>query len=108
MTLFKVPALKEPIALESIIWIEGAINYSIIHRIDARPHVVAETLKWFEQQLTGLIRVHKSALVNPIYVSLFAHEKANNAHIMLNNGVALPVSRRRITNVARRLSLPVA
>ena len=103
MKSLKVPALKEPLATDSIIWIQGNINYSFIHRTDDQPYLASETLKWFEEQLAKFIRVHKSAIVNPEHVFYFKHEEGKDAHVVLDNGVQLPVSRRRLKEVATKL-----
>lgn len=99
MTTLKIPGLRNPLSLETIVWIEGDGNYSWIH-FSARPKLLAtQTLKWFANQLPSFIRVHKSSLVNLSHVKAFHRINSGEAKIILSNETALLVSRRRIQSI---------
>lgn len=99
MTTLKIPGLRNPLSLEPILWIEGDGNYSWIH-FSARPKLLAtQTLKWFADQLPLFIRVHKSSLVNLSHVKAFHRINSCEAKIILSNGTALLVARRRVQSI---------
>lgn len=79
-----------------IVYIEADSNYSIFHLKNTGKMVVAKPLKEFEEMLAGkaFLRIHKSVIVNFKYVKAYSHR--NGLQVILKDGSALPVSRRRL------------
>ena len=104
MSTLKVPGLKKRLLLESILWIEGDGNYAWLHFSNRPKLVAAQTLKWFADQLPSFLRVHKSSLANLAHVAHFERNKLRGVRVILSNGVALLVARRRVEYIAHRLA----
>lgn len=83
------------IPIENIIKIEALNNYSCLHFNDKTTLVASKTLKYFEEQLSffGFIRVHKSNLVNLIYVERILNR--DGGQILLKNGDMIDVTREK-------------
>jgi DNA-binding LytR/AlgR family response regulator len=81
----KLPGI-ENCPVNTIVYIEGKGNYSIIHLKNQKQVVMAKTLKKFEAQLrlNQFVRIHKSYLVNTEAL-----------------GTTLPISRRKLDFVRR-------
>ena len=104
MTAIKLPGLGRPLYLEMIIWIQGDGNYSRVHYKDGKAYLVSNTLKWFEERLPSFIRIHKSGLINPAHLSEL-HKESRQLTVLLSNGIALNVSRRRVDALHAGLDL---
>jgi two-component system LytT family response regulator len=80
---------------------EGENNYTTFYLENAKPLVVAHTLKDYESILAeyGFMRVHKSHLVNMKQVARIDRD----GFIWLHNGDSVPVSRRRKDEVMQLL-----
>lgn len=78
---------------KDIIRCEGDDNYTRFYFLNEKTLIASRTLKEFEEILSDyhFVRVHKSHLVNMSYVDRFDREGL----IWLNNGNAIPVSRRK-------------
>lgn len=66
--------------------------------------MVTQPLQWFERQL-NFVRVHRSAIVNPLYVREFKQKKSRAGWVQLVDGMILPVSRSRLEHTATQLKL---
>ena len=106
MTLFKVPGLKQSVQTGSIVLVEGDGNYARLHFEDGQVYTAVRTLKWFEDQLTGFVRLHKHLLINPTYIAHFNQQTTKEAHVLLKNGTTYPIARRRIKAVKVVLDIP--
>ncbi|GAB3894803.1 LytTR family DNA-binding domain-containing protein [Spirosoma agri] len=106
MPTLKVAGLEKPIAIESIVWIEGDGNYARLHFTTGQFYLAAHTLNWFKKQLSGFIRIHKSVLINPAHVVQFAQTKAKEAQVFMSTGSSLDIARRRIGEVRTMLGMP--
>lgn len=100
-------ALNTPAGLRlvlpsEIVYCEGENNYTRIFLADGMMIHTSRTIKEYEQTLRGheIIRVHKSYLVNLLYVTEY-----NNEHdtILLKNEKLIPVSRRKKSEVLELL-----
>jgi two-component system, LytTR family, response regulator len=80
---------------EEIIRVEGLSNYSKIFFVRGNPMTVAKVLHWFEDNLPVQMfaRVHRSHLVNKIFVHEITRSKY--ANLLLTNGESIPISRRK-------------
>jgi two-component system LytT family response regulator len=92
---------KEFIVADKIIRIEAISNYSKLFFKDGTTLVVAKVLHWFENKLspTDFIRVHRSHLINIIYIEQYNR----GCTIMLNDNSFFTIARRKQTSVKRIL-----
>lgn len=83
------------VEIDHIIRCESDDYYTRFYFKDNKEMLVSKTLKEYEQLLTdhNFIRPHKSHLVNIKYIKSYI--KADGGHILLTNGVSVPVSRRK-------------
>ncbi len=80
----------------SMTHLTGAGNYSWLHYSDGRKEVFSGTLSFYEQSLPEFIRIHKTALINPRFISGFElPDNKKNGFVVLKGGIVLPISRRR-------------
>jgi len=79
--------------LSEIFFFEADRNYTTVYYGNGRHDVYSVPLKRFHEFLLhepGFVRIHKSYLVNRQFIKTIARR-----HILLHNGVELPVARRR-------------
>jgi two-component system LytT family response regulator len=86
----------EIIKVDRIIRCEADGNYCHIHISGENSLYISKTLKFLENELSGaaFIRIHQSHLVNKRFIRRYS--KGSNAHMELQNGDVLPISRRRV------------
>jgi DNA-binding LytR/AlgR family response regulator len=92
MTPIWLPGFTSPFLITSILWLEGDASYTRIHHVDGRISTVTKPLNYFAS-LAGLIRVHRSAIVNSIYVQRLTHTKGRWGFLYLANDKVVVVSR---------------
>lgn len=80
--------------INSVILIEGNVNYTKFHMKEGQQRVVAHTIKFFEAHLEthGFLRVHRAFMINPNYVKTYDSEQNI---ITMVNGQRATISRRR-------------
>ncbi|QJW89029.1 response regulator [Spirosoma taeanense] len=83
----------------------GASNYTWVHFRDGATVLLSKPLSYFEEYLPDFVRVHKVAMVNPHYIQqIQSPPRAKTpGSVTLQNGVVLPVSRRRWPDVTDAL-----
>lgn len=88
-----------------IAYFSGASNYTWLQFRNGERRLLSKSLTYFEEQLPGFVRIHKTALVNPAcVVGTEAPPRPKMAGIVrMHDGTELPVSRRRWEDVARLL-----
>lgn len=88
---------KQRIELDAIVWLEGDWNYTRIYQLNKPVSLSAYTLKRYERQLAGFVRIRKDAIVNPLYICamLKISSRPRRLKIVLTNGEQLEVTRRR-------------
>lgn len=94
----------ELVAIEEVVFVQGAGNYSELVRADGRRELHDKTLERLEAVLPAdFERVHKSYLVRlSAIAALHAHE-GSQYEAELKNGVRLPVGRTRYRELRARL-----
>lgn len=102
MINIKLPGHRQPVPIRSIMWLEGEASYTRLHYQDGVCTLVSQPLRWFEEQLR-FVRVHKSAIVNPVHVRQFDQKKGRAGWVKLTDGTVLPVSRGRLEYTAHLL-----
>lgn len=90
---------------EALTHLTGANNYTWLHFWNGEKQMVAKTLRLLETDLPSFIRIHKTVLVNPSYITELqpppGYKKSGT--MSLYNGLQLPISRRRWTEVAEQM-----
>lgn len=94
------------VAISEIDWIEAAKDYVLLHTA-TRQHIHRITMNTLEQQLNPrrMMRVHRSAFVNPERVKAVNRAGRGLISLVLSDGVAVPVGPSYVAAVQERLSL---
>lgn len=81
--------------IDEIIYLEASNNYTTIFLASNARHLVARTLKDFEDMLANTIffRIHHSTLINLNYVEKYI--RGEGGQVMMKNGKMLDVSKRK-------------
>lgn len=89
---------KHEYIISDVLRIESVSNYSRIYFTDAKhPLLVAKVLSYFEELLPActFTRVHRSHLINRLYIMEVIDCKLSGLQIQLVNGEVIGVSRRK-------------
>ncbi len=91
------------VSISEIVRCESSTNYTIFYFLDNRQLVVTKSLKEFEDLLSEhkFFRVHHSHLVNSRFIREFV--KTEGGHLIMQNGVLVPVSIRKKAEVIKML-----
>lgn len=86
------------VLLCDIVVLKGQANYTTFVLSDGREKIVPHTLRYFEAYLSdfGFQRVHRSSMINAKYIRDYQEQ---SSIVTLNNGMVIPVSRRRKSNL---------
>jgi DNA-binding LytR/AlgR family response regulator len=86
-------------------YFSGANNYAWLQFRNGERRLLAKPLTYFEERLPTFIRVHKTALINPVCVMGVQHPPRPKmaGSVRMQDGIELPVSRRRWRDVLRSL-----
>jgi two-component system, LytTR family, response regulator len=105
MEQLAVPAQTGMIFIKTgdIVYCEADSNYTKIFLLNKQKIVSSRTLKEYEELLTdnGFIRIHHSYLVNKSHVREYI--KGEGGQVIMKEGSALPVSRRKKEEVMAKL-----
>ena len=98
-TLILNARLKQLIAIDQILYLEGDINYTSFDFQSQRRTIIAHPLKHFEADLLpwGFLRIHRSHIVNSRFVQ--STNLLENT-LTLVDGTVLRVARRRVKEVS--------
>jgi two-component system, LytTR family, response regulator len=91
-------------------WIEAADYYACLH-VGTRTHLLRRSMSELEQDLDPGVfcRIHRSAIVNLARVRALQLNRDGEYEVLLDNGSALPVSRRyrrQLQSALRSSSIP--
>ena len=89
-----ITAKKNP-DTKKILYLEGDVNYTLIHFYDGRSELSSHTLLRHQERLTGFVRISKKYLVNPGVVRCITPK----GELQLLEGTRLVISRRKRTFV---------
>jgi DNA-binding LytR/AlgR family response regulator len=86
---------SKKVFVDTVVLLEGDINYTIFHLECGKQKIVAHTIKFYEPYLEthGFIRVHRSYMINPNHVKNINKELYT---ITMNSGQKAIISRRKI------------
>ena len=98
MKRLKIPGVNNglDVLAEEIMRVEAISNYSRVYFSNGSVVVVAKVLHWFEDVLPPemFTRVHRSHLVNRMFVDKMIDNGANQ--LLLMNGAMIAISRRKM------------
>lgn len=103
MLAIKLKGYKDSMPVDSISWLQAEASYTRVHYQDGTFTLISQPLRWFEQHL-DFVRVHRSAIVNPLFVQEFVQKKSRAGWIRLTDGTIVSVSRGRLENTVVQLS----
>ena len=85
---------SKKILINDVVLLKGDVNYTTFHLQCGKEKVVAHSIKFFEPFLEthGFLRVHRSFMVNPIYVKEYNQE---HEFLTMTTGQKAHISRRR-------------
>ncbi len=94
------------VALSEIDWIEAAKDYVLLHTATRR-HIHRITMNALEQELNPrrMLRVHRSAFVNPDRVQAINRLGRGLVSLVLRDGASVPVGPSYVKTVQERLGL---
>lgn len=104
MNSIQLPGYANSTAISLIVWLEGEANYTRVHYQDGTKSIVTKPLNHFEQY-GYFVRVHRSILVNSMYVHEFINNKGRSGLLQLITGTRVPVSRTHLPLVSRLFSV---
>jgi two-component system, LytTR family, response regulator len=83
------------VKVSDILYCEASSNYTEIHMVDNKKHVVSRTLKEYEEILSeqNFFRIHNSYLINLNRVKKYV--RGEGGYVIMNNDKALDVSKRK-------------
>ena len=87
---------SEKIAYSDILYLEAAINYTLIHLQSGKVKVSPKTLLFHVNNSLNksFVRIHRAFCVNRDYIQNY-NEKDNANTLLLRGGIELTVSRRK-------------
>lgn len=85
---------SKKVLINTVVLLEGDINYTIFHFENGQQKLVAHSIKFFEPFLEthGFLRVHRSFMINPNHVKNLDQQQYK---VTMKNGYEAMVSRRK-------------
>lgn len=94
---------KQILDTNQIMYALGNGNYSNLYFSNGKSELTSHTLKWYETGYPTLLRISKSAMVNPMYVKEGVKLSPATAYVTMHTGVKIAISRRMIKRVSLKL-----
>ena len=92
------PRLNSSSTPAEILRLEGDNNYTWVIFVDGSRQLISQTLKRYAGSQQGLLRIHKTHVVNPNYIQQVYYQPVDKAatgrFLLLKTGELLPWSRR--------------
>jgi two-component system LytT family response regulator len=89
-----LPTLEgfEIVSISKILYCEAADNFTKFYFDEGQPLLICRTLKYFEDVLQphGFIRIHRSYMINPVFVVRYS--KGKGGYVTMKNNQELEVS----------------
>lgn len=83
------------VPLKEVVYFKADTKYVIV-KTEKKEFIIVDTIANLEQKYENFLRVHRSTLVNPLYVKRFFKNKDGNWQLLLkNSNETIPVSRRQ-------------
>ena len=89
------------VKIQNICFFRSKEPYCELVDIDGNTLFINKSLKWVENRLkdTHFYRVHRSYIINLYNITRYS--KIDGGELIMENGLSIPISRRRRTSVAR-------
>jgi two-component system, LytTR family, response regulator len=83
------------VKVEEVMYCEADSNYTIVHLVNEKKHMVSRTLKEYEELLSGhdFFRIHNSYLINLNFIKNYV--RGEGGYVIMKNGTSLDVSKRK-------------
>lgn len=94
---------KQILNSDQIMYALGNGNYSNLYFSNGTSELTSHTLKWYELGYPTLLRISKSAMINPLYVKEGVRLSPATAYITMHTGIQIPISRRMVKRVTLKL-----
>lgn len=95
--------MRKYLSPSDILYIEGDGNYSVLKLSNGQVERRSYTLKWFQTQYRGFIRISKHVLINPDYIENWGTLPTRQLGVTVVKGPSMAVAARRIGQVTRQL-----
>ncbi|MBD2757689.1 LytTR family DNA-binding domain-containing protein [Spirosoma validum] len=92
MDTINLPGFSRPVLLNDILWLKGEATYTRIYYKDGSYAMVTKPLNYFGQY-ASFIRVHRSDIVNSMYIHGIVKDKGRSMKLQLSTGDLIGVSR---------------
>jgi two-component system, LytTR family, response regulator len=81
-------------------YMEADVSYSKLISVNGKSNLYSKPMKYFSEILSenGWFKIHKSYMVNPQFIVQINEDRDS---IQLQNGIVLPISRRKRTSVLK-------
>lgn len=91
---------KKKIPTNQIIYLESDRNYTVVHTLNDCKYMSGFTLKILEKRIinTAFVRINKGLLINCEYIETINSDEKEK-FLSLKNGLVLPISRRKFSDV---------
>jgi two-component system LytT family response regulator len=91
------------IGVDTIMYCQAEKSYTVFVVADGKRYWVSKTIKEYTDLLEGMgfLRVHRSSLINPIFVSKLI--KTRPSSVIMNDGTVIPVSKNRRDGLVEEL-----
>lgn len=94
---------KQILNSDQIMYALGNGNYSNLYFSNGTSELTSHTLKWYEMGYPTLLRISKSAMINPRYIKEGVRFSPDTAYVTMHTGVKITISRRMVKRVALKL-----
>lgn len=90
---------KQLLDIDQVMYALGNGNYSNLYFSNGTTELTSHTLKWYETGYPTLVRISKSAMINPRYIKGGIKITSATTYITMHTGVQIAISRRRVKRV---------
>lgn len=92
------------VSVSDVTWVEADGAYVVVHTAE-RTHVLRESMSQILERLGAatFVRIHRSAGINLAHVCAVRRSKTHGLEVEMNDGLRLPISRRKARDVVALL-----
>jgi two-component system LytT family response regulator len=91
------------IEVSDLVFLSAEGNYTVLHTVDGKKHIVSKSLKEYEELLEpqGFFRIHHSHIVQLDKITRYV--KGSGGYVVMKNGTSLDVSARKKDEFLKKL-----
>lgn len=97
-------SVHREIPIQTIKYVEGHESYSMLYLTDSKPILASYNVSKMAGQLPSFVRIYRKYLVNPQFIAPNQLLSVKQLMLSLTTGEVLPISRRRVTELASFLA----